>query len=512
MRKALGIIGAAVVVLLALILTLPALFDLGSFKYTYLPLLEDSLQRRIDVGEVRLTLVPTPSIRVSHLKVSDSPASSDRTFFTADRVQMRLKFWPLLYGRFDVTEFVVDKPVMHLFKPTEGAVNSKESARKQSTIIDKNTPAAKKFEAKKQVGPAKPPEAFVTPFTVPARMRIKDGTLNIATRGQHFVAINGIDLSLQGLTAERPFTYQASFIYPGLRPIALEGSLRFREPQATLELNDNYLRIHDTVFPVRGELSNLSTKPHVDLTLASERVEAKTIFQILSVLGLLPPETDAVGPMGIRVTVTGPADSLLTQLQGQFTDVQVSTKGAVSGKINGKIMINLAAGTGSVGHRLQGSGSLIARDGELTNIDLVRKVHRVTGFIGLSKNQSRQATTFKNLEADFIIENGFTDFKRIYLSNPQMELNGVGTMTLEKPRLDFAIETALSAQASARARGAKAATFFKDRRGRIVVPLKVSGPVDNPAVNLDSEKLAQRGVPRSFERTFSSLLSQLLRN
>lgn len=512
MKKALGISAGVLVVLVALVLLLPALVDLGSFKSTYLPLLEENLQRRIDVGEVRLALLPNPSLRISSLKVSDSPASPDSTFFTAQQVQMRLKFWPLIYGRFDISELVVDKPVMHLLNAPDGAGNYGDSTAKHSDRVDKSIPAPKKPERKKQLGTPKAAEALVVPFLVPARVRIKDGKLNIVTKARSPVEINGIDLSLQNLSADRPFSYQASFTYPGLKTISLEGSLSYQDAEAALELKDNYLRIHDIVFPVQGRLTTLSTTPQVDLTLASERVEAKTIFHILSVLGLLPPDTDAAGPMGLRVTVSGPAGRLLTRLYGQFTNVQVNGKRAVKGKVNGEITIQLPSGVGSVSRRLQGSGNLIARDGELTNMDLIKKVHRVTGFMGLSKNQSRQATTFKNLEAEFTIENGFTDFKRVYLSNPQMEVNGAGTMTLDKPKLDFAIETALSAQASARASGAKAANFFKDRRGRIVVPLKITGPVDSPAVDLDSDKLAQRGVPRSFERTFSSLLSQLLRN
>jgi AsmA protein len=99
-KKAL-IVGATVLaVLVAAVVVLPGFVDLGQFKSTYLPLIEETLQRRIDVGEVRLTLVPTPSIKLSKLKVSGTPAFPADTFFSAQDVQLRLKFWPLLRGRF----------------------------------------------------------------------------------------------------------------------------------------------------------------------------------------------------------------------------------------------------------------------------------------------------------------------------------------------------------------------------------------------------------------------------
>jgi uncharacterized protein involved in outer membrane biogenesis len=99
--------------LVAIVLIVPHFVDLGIFKSTYLPLLEEALHRRIDVGEVRLSLVPTPSIRLSNLRVSDSSAFPDNIFFTAQQLQLRLKFWPLLRGHFNVTEFVLEKPIIN---------------------------------------------------------------------------------------------------------------------------------------------------------------------------------------------------------------------------------------------------------------------------------------------------------------------------------------------------------------------------------------------------------------
>jgi hypothetical protein len=145
-------------------------------------------------------------------------------------------------------------------------------------------------------------------------------------------------------------------------------------------------------------------------------------------------------------------------------------------------------------------------------VDLVKKIQRVTGMIGLSKDERREATTFKTLEADFILGGGYAEFTRLYLVNPQIEVNGNGTMTLEQPALDIAITAALSPQASGRAGRRRTTDFLKDKEGRIVVPLKVTGPVENPAVNLNSEKLVETGLPRQVEKGFGSFFKQLFRN
>jgi AsmA protein len=495
----LGVLGF----LLAALLVTPHFVDLGLFKRTYLPLLEDALNRRIDVSEVHLSLIPTPSIRLSKLKVSDSAAFADNTFFTAEQVQLKLRFWPLLRGRFEVTELVLEKPTFNLLKQADGSFN-------YSDIGGKKTPANNRRDVKKKTEGAKSIEA-PPPLALPNRVRINDGQLNLITKGLTPVNIKGIDLSLQEFSDKGPFPFRAAFDYPGLKTVALEGEINYQEEKALIELKNNRLKIQDMTFPVQGSVSNLSTTPRVNLNLAADNVDAKPIFQILSVFGLAPRDTEISGPMSLNMTVTGPSNALVTQVRGQFRDVKVYGKRAVKGTLNGEVNIKLPLGGGAVSRRLQGNGKLVARDGELTNVDLIKKIQRVTGTIGLSKDERREATTFKTMEAEFIIGGGYADFSRLYLINPQMEVTGNGTMTLDQPTLNMALSTALSPQASARAGRGRATAFLKDKQGRIVVPLRVTGPVENPAVNLNSEKLAETALPKSVEKGFGSFFKGLFR-
>ena len=505
MKKLIWISGTILIGLVAAVLVVPHFIDLGIFKRSYLPLVEEILRRRIDVGEVRLSLVPTPSIRLSNLKVSDSPAFPGNTFFAAEQLQLRLKFWPLLQGRFEVTEFVLEKPVINLHKRPDGTFNYPD-------LADKKVSLDRARESRKRASASKPQESAVMPLIVPSRMRVRDGQLNFQTLGQKSLTINGIDLSLQEFSVDRPFPYRASFSLPGLKPIALEGMLDYQEGQSTLRLNETRLKVQDLVLPVEGNISNLSTVPSLNLSLGGDRLDAKPIFQLLSAFALAPSDTEVSGPMGLRITMTGPLHSLVTQVRGQLKDVKVQNKRVLKGTLGGEVFIKLPlSGGGTAGRRLQGNGNLVARNGELTNVDLINKVQRVTGLIGLSPNERREATTFKTLEAAFVVADGFADFKRLYLINPQIEMNGSGTMTLERPSLNIAMEAVLSAEASARAGKGKTATFFKDSQGRIVVPLKITGPVESASVDLDSSKMLQRGSGQVVEKGFGTFFKQLFR-
>jgi AsmA protein len=503
-RKAVWVGLGLVVLLVAAILTVPAFVDLGLFKRTYLPLVEDALNRRVDVGEVRLSLIPTPSIRLSKLRVSDGPSFADNTLFSAQQVQLRLKLMPLIRGRFEIIELVLDRPVFTLLKRPDGSFN-------YSDIAGKRASGARR-DVKKRAEGSKTAESAAIPLLIPGRMRVRDGQVNIITKGQSPVNLRGIDLSLQEFSSTGPFPYRASFEYPGLKTISLEGQLDYQEDKVRLMLIDNRLKIQDLTLPVSGSVSNLATAPRLDLKLNGDNLDAKPIFQILSVFGLAPRDTEVSGPMGLKMSVTGPSNHLVTQVRGLFKDVKVHGKRALKGNLSGQVSISVPVGGGAITRRLQGDGKLVARDGELTNVDLVKKIQRVTGMIGLSKDERREATTFKTLEADFILGGGYAEFTRLYLVNPQIEVNGNGTMTLEQPALDIAITAALSPQASGRAGRGRTTQFLKDKEGRLVVPLKVTGPVENPAVNLNSEKLIETGVPRQVEKGFGSFFKQLFRN
>ena len=297
-----------------------------------------------------------------------------------------------------------------------------------------------------------------------------------------------------------------------MKTVFLEGDLEYQEAKALLELKKTRIKSQDLELPLQGSVSNLSATPRFNLNINGENLDAKPIFHVLSAFGLAPRDTEVVGPVDVSVTVTGPSNNLGRQIRGLLKNVRVNGKRALKGTLSGAVSLRLPLGGGSVSKRLLGDGKLVARDGELTNVDLIKKIQRVTGMIGLSKDARREATTFQKMEADFILGGGYAEFTRIYLVNPQLEVTGDGTMTLEQPTLDMAISTALSPQASARVGRNRAANLFKDKQGRIVVPLKVSGRLENPTVELNGAKLAETGLPANAEKSFGSFFKQFFRN
>ena len=84
-------------------------------------------------------------------------------------------------------------------------------------------------------------------------------------------------------------------------------------------------------------------------------------------------------------------------------------------------------------------------------------------------------------------------------------------MSLDGPTLNVAMDTRISAPEVSKSFRGKSGGFFKDGDGRVVVPVKITGPVENPTVSLDTEKLLAKGMPASKEKNLGSLFRQLFR-
>ena len=488
MKKALIVVVGILVLLVLLILAVvvvPPLIDLSAYKGRYLPLAEQALGRKMDVGEIRLRIIPSPAIRLSGLTVADNPAFSKEPFFTAQEMQLRLRLGPLLRGRFEVEEFILEKPAFNLVKKPDGTFNFADIAKKKEDTAKKE---------KKEAAP-KPKEAARLAQLVPTLLRIEEGAFTLQTQGQKPVTVSGIEVSLKDFSADRPFPFRLALKAPGLKPVSLEGQLRYQENPSTLTLKDSRLKAEDIAFAVSGAVTDLAGAPKVNLSLANDNFDIKPIVQLLlAAAAIVPKEIEASGPVGLRAALNGPSNNLVSQIQARLKGLKVNDSRAFKGTVAGEIDLTAPlGGDAPMARKIHGNGRLGAKDGELTNVDLVKRIEQITGLIGMSKQERGGATTFKRLETEFALAGGVAEIKRIYLQSPVMEAQGNGKMNLAPPTLDLALETALAADVSARVGSGKTTTFSKDSQGRLVVPLKITGPVKSPAVNLDSAKLMKKG-------------------
>jgi AsmA protein len=504
LRKGLLLAGGVLLILIAALLVVPPFINLGAYKARYLPLVEQAVRRKVDVADVRLRILPTPSIRVSRLIVADNPAFSEQPFFAAQELRLKLKFRPLLRGVFQVEEFTLENPSVNLIKQKDGIFNFADIAK------PKQPPSQEKIP-REAPAKTKEPEPVRLSELIPSLVSIDHGMLTLQTKGEEPLKLEGIDLSVKDFSPDQPFPYRLAVKAPGLKPVSLEGILSYDENKANLSLNQNRLQVEEVDFSVNGAIGNLTSVPQVNLTLANDGFEVKPIVRLLSVMGRLPKEMEISGPMALRVSVTGPSSAIVPRAVAQLKGLTLNDPRTFNGTVTGDVDLALPlGGETSALQALRGRGKIVAKEGVLTNVDLVSKIQQITGIIGLTKREKAGATTFRTLESDFTLSGGVANIERIFLDSPLMEVTGGGKMNLSPATLELGLDAALSPSVSARA-GGRAGAFLRDAKGRVVVPLKITGPAQGPAVSVDSQKLLQRGPGRTFQEGAKGLLDRLFR-
>ena len=333
MKKILLIAAGFIGLFIIAALVVPPFIDLGNYKSQYLPLVERALGRRVDVGEVRLRILPRPMIYLSRCEISDNPQFSRAPFFSAQRVALVLKFWPLISGKLHVEEVVLEQPVIQLVKRRDGIFNFADLVGRAGR--------------EKAARASSPREPVAVSALVPRKISLDDGDLALLTLGEEPLHIRGVQVSLTQFSPTQPFPYRIALELPGLKPVSLAGLLGYDEARAALEIKQTEFTAQDIPFEVQGDVTELTSVPRVNLTMAKDRFEIKPIVALLREIGVLHKEFQAQGAMSLRIDTSGPSHDVITQARAQLHGLKVNDPRALNGLVSGQIHLTLPLGNES---------------------------------------------------------------------------------------------------------------------------------------------------------------------
>ncbi len=119
-------VGLALVIglIFVIIFLLPVLLDVNRYRDRWMPVLEQALQRPVDVENARLTIFPTLGIRLEGITIADDPAFSSLPFVTIPSAQVVVQWLPLLHRRIQVDHVLVHGPTIHLIRIQNGSLNT----------------------------------------------------------------------------------------------------------------------------------------------------------------------------------------------------------------------------------------------------------------------------------------------------------------------------------------------------------------------------------------------------
>ena len=253
-----------------------------------------ALGRQVHADDIKVTLGWGILADVTGVQVADDPDISKKPFIEASNVYTRLQLMPLLARRIEVTEVVLDKPVIRIVQTRDGTFNVSTLGRKKVHTEEESqqgegeggggganeeSPMAEAGKAPSVLG-----SLFVQNFT------INDGTLTFETEGApESATVNAINLKLRDFVFNAPFTVAVTFA-------ALSDQQNFDLSATIGPLVSNGVLDVDAI-PLTG---NAKVGPILLTQLKTIPMVAKAI----------PPKLSISGPVAFDATADGTVQSI----------------------------------------------------------------------------------------------------------------------------------------------------------------------------------------------------------
>ena len=196
MKWVVAVIAAVVLLTIAAVVAIPRLVDIPRVQALVAGSAASTLGRPVRFSSLSISLFPLPAVTLQKLEVAEDPQFGSAPFLTLDAGRMRLRLRPLLRGRVEFGELVLDKPVITVIRDAGGRLNiaSLGTSREPRTA-----PRASR--------PATAPAAAAAPLALPNAVRINEGTVIYLARAQPDARyrVEGLDLVLKRATPQITF-------------------------------------------------------------------------------------------------------------------------------------------------------------------------------------------------------------------------------------------------------------------------------------------------------------------
>jgi uncharacterized protein involved in outer membrane biogenesis len=310
MRRALtiGFVVVGFVILVVFGVLFYAYLNLNSIiadnRERLLTAVSNSLGRDVQAGEIKATLGWGVSADVTNVKVADDPAISDQPFVEADNVFAKLDLLPLLSKQIDVTEVVLEKPVIRVIQTADGKLNVSTIGRKREQV-HREAPRGKRGGPTEgtplESAPGKPralPSLYVKNFTVDGGQLVFEQKANGTN-----LTVNSIDLHVRDFELTRAFEVDLTLAALG---------------------DAQNLNVAAQIGPViQGGGLDVNAIP-LSVKVKVGPLNFDSIKSIAMLAKAIPPKLAITGPLGAEVTADGTVDSIKFNVTSDLTANQIA--------------------------------------------------------------------------------------------------------------------------------------------------------------------------------------------
>jgi len=517
----------AVVLIVALVLSLPFLIDLNKYQDQYKPLIEEALNRKVQLQDIRLTVWPRIGARVSGFAVLDDPVFGSGPFASLSSLDVGVKLMPLLSGKVEVEEVTLRDPVITVIKNKKGVLNASTIGRKGVPVPE--TPSRAPIPSTE--GPLK-----ILALLPVDRVAVDGGKLTYrdlsAAKPTEYV-LQDLDLLLKSVRlGETPSLHLDMLVQPFNLPVKLDGTFGPLKEAADIDAINFQLSLGKTEFTITGKTAGQNatvnvTTPAINsanlpisLPLAKPievkdlRISAEVKGQEvkLSALSFQLFEGQVKGQGKLATGSDAPPFNGTVVIQGvqlgPTLDAVATTQLSVSGTAGADLALK---GRGfsmpDLTKALEGTGHLAVKDGKIEGANLLQEAISILKVAGINLDNSK-VTAFSTIETDLAINQGTVNVQRLLMDSHDFQATGGGTIGFDQT-LNLTMKLNLSQDLSQKIAGASPVAKLALKEGRLILPLTIGGTVHAPLYGLDMKGLTgnvQEQVKKKAEEAIGGLL------
>lgn len=520
-------LGVLVIIVVAAIFSLPFLIDLNKYQDQYKPLLEEALNRKVQLQDIRLTIWPRIGARVAGFAVLDDPAFGTAPFTSLSSLEVGVKLIPLLSGTVEVEEITLRDPVITVIKNKNGVLNVSTVGRTGVAVPD--TPSRAPIPSTE--GPLK-----ILALLAVDRVSVAGGTLTYrdlsAAKPTEYV-LQDMELLLQSVRlGQTPNIHFATLVQPFNLPATLDGTFGPLRETADIDAINIRLGLGKTAFTITGKTAGQNATVNIssplintanlpialplkrpvaitDLTIAAEVKGQEAKLNSLS-FQLFDGQVKGEGKL-IAGSDAPPFTSTMT-IQGLQLGPALEAVATTPVSISGTAGADLALqGRGfsmpDLTKALEGTSHVAVKDGKIEGVNLLQEAVSILKIAGISLDNAN-ATAFSTIETDLAIKQGIITVQHLLMDSHDFQATGRGTIGFDQT-LNLTMNLNLSQDLSQKIAGASPVAKLAMQEGRLTLPLIITGTVHAPSYGLDSKTLTgkvQEQVKEKVREAIGDLL------
>jgi AsmA protein len=251
-------IGIAVAVVLVVLLLLPFLINVNSFRPGIESGLSNVLGRKVEIGDLSLSILRR-SVSAASISIGDDPAFSKSPFVTAKGLKIGIKLLPLIFSkRLSLTGITLDEPSIVLLNGPNGKWNFSSLGGSAPTTEPKS-------------GDGLPGNISV------AELNVTDGKLQVGKVNSTAkpLIIEEVNIVVTDLSSTTQFPFELTMALPGSGKLKLEGKAGPITPGGTPLKADLKIQNLDLALLGTDPSMGLGGSANLGGTLASDGKSAK---------------------------------------------------------------------------------------------------------------------------------------------------------------------------------------------------------------------------------------------